>query len=75
MSSTQKDKEENGGQLMDSSLVTSGENQLEHNEDFFPTLPNTAYGTAGKINGIHYIFLLFHNIKARWRLRIITSAL
>ena len=51
---TQKLKEESRGQrqLMDSSLIDSGENQLEHtyyNEDLFSTLPNTAYGTAGKI--------------------------
>ena len=50
----QNPKGTKGGQklLMDSSLITSGENQLEHtyyNEDLFPTLPNTAYGTAGKI--------------------------
>lgn len=51
-----EDNVENGGQrqLMDSSLITSksDENKLEHNYyhnvDLFPTLPNEAYGTAGK---------------------------
>ena len=59
---TQKLKEETRGQsrLTDGSLIDSGENQLEHiyyNEDLFSTLPNTAYGTAGKIWWyIHYSF-------------------
>ena len=55
MISTQhtEDKGENQGQrqLVDSSLITSGEKQPEHvydNEDLFPTSPNIAYGTAGK---------------------------
>ena len=50
---TQKHKEDKGtnGQLMESSLITSDEKQPEHiydNADFFPTLPNAAYGTGGK---------------------------